>query len=83
MTGEELHKIGTALQPFLQFLRDTEKGESWHHIRQQLWGQADRQIAALVDKSPDKKKDKKKPLEEPKPPGKAKPANNRSSQGKH
>lgn len=81
MTKEELHKIGTAMQPFLQFLRDTEKGEGWHATRQQLWAHTERQIAALVgklpDESPDKKVDKKrgtksgkKTASRPVPPGK-------------
>lgn len=54
MTKEELHKIGTALRPFLQWLGDTEKGEKWHDTRRQLWAHVDNQIAALVDKPADK-----------------------------
>lgn len=58
MTKEELQKVGMALAGYNRWLADTEKGEAWHATRQQLWGHAERQIAALVDKPVDKRPDK-------------------------
>ena len=59
MTKNEFQKIMRAIEPHNRWLRDTEKGESWHATRNQIWAHAERQIEKWVDTMPNKKLDKK------------------------
>ena len=54
MTNDEANKVAQALQPLDQFAATTPLGRNWHATWQQLYTQCVQQVAAMVDKAPDK-----------------------------
>ena len=55
MTNDEANKVAQAIQPLDQFAANAPLGRAFHATWQQLYTQAIRDVAALVDKPVAKK----------------------------